>query len=720
MIMIKNCLFAMALLSLALAGGCAKGGNGLGSGITITVGDGNIPAIYPNQQVTFTATVTGTTNHTVTWSLSGTACTGTPNPCGTIDKNTGVYVAPAAVPNPATLTITATSAADSTATGAVTVHIVLIAVTVTPTTVTVGNGLEQQFTAIAVPDDAPQKFTWSLTCTTTPCGTLVQDQNTSGLALYTAGSNQAVTVSATSTLDTQSANTVKFSVVASRLTPNNTYGFQFSGYDSTNSNKPVSVVGSVNTGASGSITGGVEDVLPAPPSGNPLIINSGSYVPSSNNINSNNLGTLTLNLANGATNTYTAVLTASGSFQMIESGGAITGSGVMQKAAPTQFNAGGQTFAFGFTGMDSSANRVGYVGMLALDGNGKITSGMLDSNDNGSDTGVCSSPPCSLLAGSSYTQDSNFPGLWHMVLDLSSGTTQHFDFVLGGGTAQTKTGPNPLTLYAIASDPIDTTHPALSGSMVYQVPMTYNNVAFSGSSVSALTGTNANVSLTLGITDGTSSGTGGTGGFTGNFDQNDSGVILSVPAFPPAGATSNPYTYVASSGNSGRYVFQMLGNPTANPVVPPIPFVLYASGANRGFLLDQSSSNVITGAMYPQPAKESGSYGSSQMPGTYAVATNSNSSYSIAPFVQSLLLTSPGGGVFNVAGAQNPGNKPVTGTYAITTFDGTGSITLTAPPPPSVATNAIYAVDAANSVITDFFMIGTTNGTPSSIIFAQQ
>ena len=27
--MIKNCLFAMALLSLALAGGCAKGGNGV-------------------------------------------------------------------------------------------------------------------------------------------------------------------------------------------------------------------------------------------------------------------------------------------------------------------------------------------------------------------------------------------------------------------------------------------------------------------------------------------------------------------------------------------------------------------------------------------------------------------------------------------------------------------------------------------------------------------
>ena len=154
--MIKNCLFAAALLSLALAGGCAKGGNGTGSGITVSVGDGNIPAIYPNQQLTFTATVTGTTNTTVTWSLSGTACTGTGNPCGTIDKNTGAYVAPAAVPSPATVTITATSAADSTATGGLQVHIVLISVVVTPTTVTVGQNLVQQFTAVAVPDDAPQ------------------------------------------------------------------------------------------------------------------------------------------------------------------------------------------------------------------------------------------------------------------------------------------------------------------------------------------------------------------------------------------------------------------------------------------------------------------------------------------------------------------------------------------------------------------------------------
>ena len=255
--------------------------------------------------------------------------------------------------------------------------------------------------------------------------------------------------------------------------------------------------------------------------------------------------------------------------------------------------------------------------------------------------------------------------------------------------------------------------------MVYQVPMTsgYNNAAFDGPSVSALTGANANVSLTVGNTDGTSSGTGGTGGFIGNFDQNNDGTIVSLePTSTPNSQFT--YTYVASSGNVGRYIFQMLGNPNASPVVPAIPIVLYASGSNRGFLLDQSSSAVLTGAMYPQPVKESGSYAPSEMAGIYAAATISNSSPSITPVVQNLLLTSPGNTVYNVAGTQNPSNQTLTGTYTMT-FLGTGINTLTAGAP---ATSVIYAIDfdSTNSVITDFMMIGTTGGTPSSVIFAQQ
>src|SRR5260370_15656011 len=81
LIMIKNCLFAVALLSLALAGGCAKGGNGAGHGISVTVSDGNLAALYVTQSGQLTAAVTGNTDTAASLSLKRTACAGTPHPC---------------------------------------------------------------------------------------------------------------------------------------------------------------------------------------------------------------------------------------------------------------------------------------------------------------------------------------------------------------------------------------------------------------------------------------------------------------------------------------------------------------------------------------------------------------------------------------------------------------------------------------------------------------
>ncbi len=68
----------------------------------------------------FTATVTGTSNTAVSWSVNGTV--GGSSTVGTI-TSTGLYTAPAAVPNPPTASVTATSQANTTssATAAVTI-----------------------------------------------------------------------------------------------------------------------------------------------------------------------------------------------------------------------------------------------------------------------------------------------------------------------------------------------------------------------------------------------------------------------------------------------------------------------------------------------------------------------------------------------------------------------------------------------------------------------
>src|SRR4030081_314805 len=54
----------------------------------------------------FTATVSGTSNPAVTWSVGGGATNGP-------ISSTGQYPAPATVPNPTQVTVTATSQADS-------------------------------------------------------------------------------------------------------------------------------------------------------------------------------------------------------------------------------------------------------------------------------------------------------------------------------------------------------------------------------------------------------------------------------------------------------------------------------------------------------------------------------------------------------------------------------------------------------------------------------
>jgi len=184
----------------------------------------------------------------------------------------------------------------------------------------------------------------------------------------------------------------------------------------------------------------------------------------------------------------------------------------------------------------------------------------------------------------------------------------------------------------------------------------------------------------------------------------------------------------------------MLGNPNASPAVSPLPIILYASGANRGFLLDQSSPAVMTGTMDPQST--TASYAASELPGTYAAATIGNSDSSLTPVVENLLTSlglneaNPPVYVYNVAGIENPGNQTLTGAYTfvnVGTGTGTGTITLTSGSP---ATSVIYAIDASavsgtkNDVITDFMMMGTctpqpkattcSSGPPSSIIFAQQ
>jgi hypothetical protein len=761
--MMKTFLFAVALASLALAGGCAKGGNGTTPPpVTIDVviaspSSISASALYPTEPVTVKATVSNSTTTAVTWSLSGTNCTG--SACGTLTPTTpaptpatAAYVAPPTPMAGVTITAALTPADPAKTTGTLSITVIDVTTDVAPATLSVGKLLTQTFTAVAVPDAAgTQNFTWSCTANGAQCGThngvpnfVVPDAKVP-VAYYTAYDNcttkgcvqisaaaQLASPTACSGSNSNNCTIAEVTPVASRVS--GTYAFQFSGFDK--NHKPIAVAGTFTVAAGGSISG-FEDEMTSSGLAQ-YSFSGGSYTPiSASDPNSNNAGTLAL--PTGVfPQQYQVVMDGAGDIQMIASDAVgDSGSGIAEPTSKNKFNQGSiQTFAFGFTGVDSTSGRVGYAGLLSTDGVQNITSGLIDVNDAGINGTICSSPPCNVVGSYAYDPIGN-----RGQLTLSSPASMNFDFFVANGAASA-INHNPLTLYVISTDPVATS-PAVLGTMVLRdvlkSPQKYDNTLFKGTSVSALTGTATctappctNVSLTLGTTAGTADSS-GNGNFSGQFDQNNGGAILSA-AFPPSSGTNN-YTYAASSSASGRYTFYMLGDPTKSTPVPPIPFVLYASGANRGFLLEQGGASppdtsVITGTMSPQGNPAFGFPGSA-LPSTFAAATTSSGSSAVDAIAANLLLTWVNTGTCTatcVNGTQydaaNPGGVPLAGAYTPQPTGNNFTIALTTPS----ANYVLYPLDISGCTnqspvcaVLDFLMMDVDKTNPNaSIIFAQQ
>ena len=184
--------------------------------ITVTVAP-TTASVPVGQAQTFIATVTGTPNTGVAWTLTqgGAACSpgcGTLAPTSTTSGTPATYTAPAAIPaQGATVTITATSAADTSVSASATITITQnVSVSVSPSTASVGVGQTQAFTA-TVTGTNNASVTWTLTqngaACTPACGTISPTSTASGApATYTAPTslpaNPTVTVTATSVADT--------------------------------------------------------------------------------------------------------------------------------------------------------------------------------------------------------------------------------------------------------------------------------------------------------------------------------------------------------------------------------------------------------------------------------------------------------------------------------------------------------------------------------------
>lgn len=196
------CSCALASVLLCFADGCGGGSSTPPTPISVSV----LPAtatVATGGTQQFTSSVMGNINGAVTWSVAG----GTSN--GAISAS-GLYTAPASVPNPAQVTVIATLQADTTKSGFAMVTITGIGVQVLPASVTLQvNGI-QNFTA-QVSGTTNTTVTWSVVGGTSN-GTITPSGFYSAPATVP---NQAqVTVMATSQADTTKSGTATVTVTA--------------------------------------------------------------------------------------------------------------------------------------------------------------------------------------------------------------------------------------------------------------------------------------------------------------------------------------------------------------------------------------------------------------------------------------------------------------------------------------------------------------------------
>ena len=167
------------------------------SGVTVSVSPSSV-TLGAGQAQQFTATVTGSSNTSVIWSLSSAV--------GTVTSS-GLYTAPSSISGTQTITLTATSAAQTSATGTASITLAPVSVTVSPNSTSLSAGQTQQFTS-TVTGSSNTSVTWTLS---PAVGTV-----TSG-GLYTAPSSistsQTVTLTATSAAQTSATGTAAISLV---------------------------------------------------------------------------------------------------------------------------------------------------------------------------------------------------------------------------------------------------------------------------------------------------------------------------------------------------------------------------------------------------------------------------------------------------------------------------------------------------------------------------
>jgi hypothetical protein len=598
--------------------------------------------LQTNSGVTLNATILNdVSSQGADWALS---CAGTGSACGSLSSShtsdnggslvTNVYVAPPTVPaGGGYVTVTVTATGDKTKSASATIQITTPPVTVTFSQVplTVPAGATASMTATVANDPTKKGVSWSVSCSSSSCGSFNPAVTASGAATtYTAPTMAPTGGTATVKAASVANSTVSVTSVVAITAP------QAISISYTTPPPP-----SMQTGAQASIIATVANDTS----------NAGVDWSVSCGSGSTDCGSFSLahTISGGATS-FTAPLTSPSSGSVtITATATATGksSSPATAVAEVAINSPGRAglllgqYAFSLSGTDSNGFYAA-AGSVILDGNGNVTSGEEDFAD------ATGAQPTATLTGT-YSISNNGQG----TMTLNSSNTK-----LGVSGVQTLgfvvVGSQEALL--IEFDSSETSH----GTLQLQTPSSFSQSAITGNYSFTLAGVDLTKSAAVMDAGGvlTADGKGDLTSVT--EDVNDAGTPSSSPIMLTGNYTA-PDSYgrgTAALGSTATYVYYVVN-----------------SGAIE--LLETDTSGLTTGSAFIQ-----GSTSTTLSLGTYAFTAQGKSS-SGALAIGGLLGFDGNGNVtgsttldVNSAGTVTPGGNP-TGTYTAPS-SGRGVVTLSA------------------------------------------
>lgn len=550
---------AILATGIGIAGLAACGGGGGGGGTTpppptiaVTVSAPSATLKIGESQ-TYTATVTGTSNTAVNWSVSGAGCTGAA--CGSI-TTAGVYTAPQIVPQPPAVTITAAAQADTSKTGSAGLTLGSdVALAVWPQVARVVLNGERQFLRMLT-GSSNAAVTWSVSgaCAGAACGTVTNGRYVAPASLP---SNAVVTVTATSVVDPgKSAQATVTLLTTPNGVLNGTYAWGNRGISLGTEGASAGMF--IADGNGRLLSGVVDRSLPVAAGGK--LVNmplAGSYT-----VGNDHQGTLTLAFLGGS-NEWRLAANANGDKAFIQAyfNPDVLSSTVLYKTDPTQFtNAGiNGTYVFLLDGANLAGARVATIGRFTANGAGNITSGSLETNEGGAIS--------STLFTGGYSVSSN--GRAAAVLMIGGSSYNFALYVV-----------NADMLIMTSNDDTAAGVPARVGYAYRQSGGPYSAASFSGDYVFDLAGRNSATSAVATVGRLVANGSGAAGG---QLDRNDNYAIT-------LGASLNA-TYTVDSNGRGTLGSGQLGQ-----------FVFYLVSPNKAVVMEAPGARVQTGMLERQQA----------------------------------------------------------------------------------------------------------------------